>query len=174
MTTNTPTIKTLHNLLDYDVQKIISAEIQLKNSLPGWMDKANSVKLKLILQKYFDLVQEHIQKMEGFFADERMDSLHLTNRVIHAFIEELEERLNNCSDAEVRDASLLAWIQNINHYKVCTYGTAAAFANALGMEKQAGVFHQIEVNEKQIDDRLTQLAEFEVNAKAKTTVVLPK
>jgi ferritin-like metal-binding protein YciE len=174
MTTNNQTIKTLHNLLDYDAHKFTSAEIQLKNCLPGWINKAGSLKLKMILQKYLDFVQEHIQKMEGFFEEEKIDSLSLTNRVMHAFIEEVEEKLSNCTDAEVRDASLLACIQNINHFKISMYGTAAAFANTLSMEKQAGLFHEVEVNEKQIDDRLSQLAEFEINTKAKTTIVIPK
>ena len=60
-----------------------------------------------------------------------------------------------------------------NHFKISTYGTAAAFANALNMEKQASVFHEAEVNEKQIDDRLSQLAEHEINIKAKAPIELP-
>ena len=110
--------------------------------------------------------------MEGFFEEEKIISLSLTNRVMRAFIEEAEEKLANCADAEVKDACLLACIQAINHFKISTYGTAAAFANALGMEKQAAVFHEAEVNEKQIDDRLSQLAEYEINTKAKAPILL--
>jgi len=40
-------------------------------------------------------------------------------------------------------------------------------------EKAAELFHEAEANEKQIDDRLTQLAEHEINVKAKTPAVLP-
>ena len=43
---------------------------------------------------------------------------------------------------------------------------------ALGMEKQAAIFHEAEINEKQIDDRLSQLAEYEINMKARTPIVL--
>ncbi len=172
MTENNQTITTLHNLLDYDARKFTSAEIQLKSSLPGWINKAGSLKLKTVLQKYMDFVQQHVQKMEGFFEEENISSLSLTNRVMHAFIEEAEEKLSGCTDAEVKDACLLACIQAINHFKISTYGTAAAFANTLGMEKQAAVFHEAEINEKQIDDRLSQLAEHEINVKAKAPIVL--
>jgi ferritin-like metal-binding protein YciE len=165
-------ITTLHNLLDYDARKFTSAEIQLKNSLSAWISKAGSLKLKTVLQKYLDYVEQHVQKMEIFFEEENISSLSLTNRVMNAFIEETEERLSNCADAEVKDACLLACIQGINHYKISAYGTAAAFAKALGMEKAAAVFHEAEVNEKQIDDRLSQLAEFEINTKAKAPVLL--
>ena len=40
------------------------------------------------------------------------------------------------------------------------------------MEKQAAVFHEAEVKEKQIDDRLSQLAEHEINIKARTHGIL--
>ena len=172
MAENNQTITTLHNLLDYDARKFTSAEIQLKNSLPEWINKPSSLQLKTVLQKYLDFVQQHVQKMESFFEEEKISSLSLTNLVMRAFIEEAEEKLSNCTDAEIKDACLLACIQAINHFKISTYGTAAAFANALDMEKQAAVFHQAEVNEKQIDDRLSQLAEHELNIKAKAPIVL--
>ena len=120
MTDNNQTISTLHNLLDYDARKFTSAEIQLKKSLPEWINKASSVQLKTVLQKYFDFVQQHVQKMEDFYEEEKIVSLSLTNRVMKAFIEEAEEKLANCTDAEVKDACLLASIQAINHFKICS------------------------------------------------------
>jgi hypothetical protein len=41
------------------------------------------------------------------------------------------------------------------------------------MEKAAQFFHQAEVNEKQIDDRLSQLALYEINSRAKAPITLP-
>ena len=159
MTENNKTITTLHNLLDYDARKFASAEVQLKHNLPGWINNTGSLQLKIVLQKYLTFVEEHIQQMDNFFDEEKIYSPILTNRVMRAFIDEAEEKLAGCSDPEVKDACLLASIQAINHFKISTYGTAAAFARALDMEKQAAVFYKAEENEKQIDDRLSQLAE---------------
>lgn len=172
MTESKTTITNLHNLLDYDARKFTSAEIELRNSLPAWISNANSLKLKTVLQKYLDFVEQHVQKLENFYEEEKIASLSLTNRVMQAFIEETEENLSNCADAAIKDACLLANIQAINHFKISAYGTAAAFAKTLGMEKQAAIFHEAEVNEKQIDDRLSQLAEHEINIDAKTPIVL--
>jgi ferritin-like metal-binding protein YciE len=169
---NIQPIATLHHLLDFDLSRFCSAEIQLKNILPEWINKANALKLKDVLYRYQDYVLKHAEKLEKFVEEEGITSLILKNPVMNAFIEETEEKLFNCSDAEVKDACLLASIQSINHYKISTYGTAAAFAKALGMEKTAAVFHEAEVNEKQIDDRLTQLANFEINTKAKSPILL--
>ena len=166
-------IATLHALLDHNAQKFTAAEIELRNSLPSWINQANSLKLKGVLLKYFDLVREHVQKLAVFFDEEKVSSLSAANKIMLAFIEETNEKLNNCADPQVKDACLLASVQGINHFKISLYGTAAAFAKELEMEKFGTLFHEIEVNEKQIDDRLSQLAAHEINTKAKTPIVLP-
>ncbi len=174
MSATTPVIATLQQLLHYNAGTFTSAEVQLKKSLAHWIYTAESVQLKIVLQKYLDFLDQQVQKMEQFFEEEQIHSASLNNRLMQVFIEETDNALLLCSDAEVKDACLLACIQGINHYKISTYGTAAAFANALGMEKQAAIFHEAEIKEKQMDDRLSQLAEYEVNNKAKTPASLPR
>lgn len=160
------TLSTLKDLLDYDASKFTSAEVHLKNALPAWISQADSLKLKNVLQKYLELVKQHIQNIESFFEDEKIMSESISNRVMEAYIEESNEKLAECTDNDLKDACILACIQAINHFKISAYGTAAAFANTLNMEKQAAIFHEAEINEKQIDDRLSQLAEHETNRKA--------
>jgi len=172
MTTNNRPLITLHNLLDYDASMFTSAEIHLRNILPDWISKTSSFTLKTVLLKYLDFTEQHIKKMEVFFEAEDINALKLHNRIMQAFIDETNEKLVACSDAEVTDACLLAAIQSINHYKISIYGTAAAFARALEMDTHAALFYDAEVNEKQIDSRLSQLAEFEINKKAKTPIML--
>lgn len=167
------TINTLNDLLNDNAAGFPLAEAALQKSLDKWILAAQSVKLKSVLQKYKDQVIQHIQKMEKYAEEENINSLPATNRIMKSFIEETEEKLNKCGDAETKDACLLACVQAINHYKISMYGTAAAFANTVSLEKYAAVFHEAEINEKQIDDRLTQLADFEVNLKAKAPIVLP-
>jgi ferritin-like metal-binding protein YciE len=165
-------IATLHQLLEADACKFTKAEILLQHILPEWIQKANSLQLKIILQRYQEFVQQHTQKLENYFREADISTCSTQNNIMYAYIEEAQEKLLCCSDPLVRDAGLLAAVQAINHYKISTYGTAAAFAKALGMEKQAAIFYELEINEKQIDDRLSQLAEFEINAKARAIHVL--
>jgi len=172
MKENSYAVTTLHDLLDYDAAKFNSAEVQLKKMLPVWIAITPSVKFKEALIRYHDFINKHLENMETFIAEEKMLSEFSVNRVMYAFIEELNEKINSCTDLEVKEACLLAGIQSINHYKISMYGTAAAFAKALGMEKAASTFHEAEVNEKQIDDRLSQLAEFEINAKARAPILI--
>jgi ferritin-like metal-binding protein YciE len=172
MSENIKPITTLHNLLDYDASKFTSAEIHLRSSLPEWIHQTHSLMLKTVLEKYLHLIKAHIKKMETFFEQEDINALSLNNRIMQAFIDETNEKMLKCTDPEIKDACLLACIQNINHYKISTYGTAAAFANALKMEKHTALFFEAEGNEKQIDNRLSQLAVFEINKKAKAPFTL--
>jgi ferritin-like metal-binding protein YciE len=172
MEDNNSNITSLKNLLDYNIQKATGAEAQLINILPEWINKSISVKLKIVLQKYLDLVQLHLEKLNNFLEEEKIISLGVTSQVMQAFIEETNEQLSKCTDAEVKDACLLAYLQNINHFKISLYGTSAAFANTLDMSKHASVFHEAEINEKQIDDRLSQLAVHEINVNARAPIIL--
>lgn len=174
MNTTTHSIATLHHLLAYEARKFSIGEIQLKTKLPDWIRHAGSLPLKTILEKYLHLVEKHINSFGNFFEEEKIDSFSLHNPVMKALIEELDESLALCAEPQVSDACLLACIQAINHYKISMYGSAAAFANSLELPRQAAIFHEAEVNEKQIDDRLSQLALFEVNKNAKSPIVLPE
>ncbi|UEG48864.1 DUF892 family protein [Ferruginibacter lapsinanis] len=174
MKENTSHIINLHNLLDYDAQKFLSAEVTLKAILPEWISKANSLQLKTTFQKYLGFIQEHIQKIGQFFEVENITSASLHNRIMEAFVEEAQEKLSNCDDPAIRDACILACVQDINHFKISSYGTAAAFSKALGINKFASVFHEAEENEKQIDARLSVLAEYEINNLAKAPIALTR
>ena len=165
-------INTLHNLLDYDVSKFICAEVELKNSLPIWIEEASSIQLKNVLEKYLEFVRHHVKRLDEFIQEEQIGLLDVSNPVMLAYIKETDERLASCANAAVKDACLLSCIQEINHYKICFYGTGAAFSTVLELEKSAAMFREAEVNEKHIDDRLSQLALYEINKKAKSPISL--
>ncbi|MBK6479956.1 MAG: DUF892 family protein [Saprospiraceae bacterium] len=165
-------IATLHDLFDFDIRRFIYAEIVLKKHLSTWIEKANSLTLKTSLQVYLDYLKQNVQQFETLLKSEEILSLSLSNKIMQAFIEETEEKMDQCADPEVNDACLLASVQSINHYKMSAYGTAAAFARALGLEKPGTVFHHAEANEKQIDEHLSHLAKSEINIRAQAPILL--
>jgi len=168
---NQPNVSTLQQLLDEFAKMFIIAEVELHNILPYWVRQANSIKLKSILLKYNDQVKKHVDTFEHFFEEEDITYLSHSNKVMHALISSTEELCSHCGNSFTRDACLLSCIQNINHYKIGSYGSAASFANSLGLSKTAALFHEFEINEKQIDDRLSQLALNEINVNAKRELI---
>ncbi|MEO6733425.1 MAG: DUF892 family protein [Ferruginibacter sp.] len=174
MKENNQIVTNLNDLLHYNASAITHAEAELKNALHSWIEKASSIKLKEVLMRYADYIHRHMDKMENFFTEEKVFSITPTNKVIKALIEETEEKMEICPEPELKDACLLASVQEINHYKISLYGTSASFANTLEMDSAAVLFHEAEVSEKQIDDRLSQLAEHEINRYAKSPELIAK
>lgn len=170
---NNTTISTLHQLLDFNTQNFIVGEVHLQQALHDWIEKASAVKLKAVFQKYYEHIEHNIKSFEKFIDAEKMNLISNENRILSVLIEDASLKFQLCSDPEIKDACLLASVQVINHYKICAYGTAAAYANTLDMEDAAKLFKMAEINEKQIDDRLSQMAEFEINKKATSPIVLP-
>lgn len=160
-------IATLHTLLLFEAGQCSSGEMQLRAALPDWILKARSPKLREVLKRYQGQVESHISELGAFIESQGMLAGETRNGMVAVFTQYTDEKLASCADHEVCDAALLAAIQAINHYKISLYGTAAAWARTIGMEPAEHLFRKAEMNEKQTDDRLSQLAEFEINEKAK-------
>ena len=171
MSDNLLQITTLRQLLEFDVARFIVIERQLGSSISHWIDMAGADKFKQVLYKYRDFINEHIRKMEDFFENKEFTGPAVSNRMMEVILGEAEQKWACCADQAIKDACLLASIQTINHCKISAYGTAAAFATSVGLENIAAEFRLAEVNEKQIDDRLSQLAIFEINARAKAPIL---
>ncbi|MCF3107675.1 DUF892 family protein [Niabella sp. CC-SYL272] len=165
-------ITSLHQLLINGLENLLSTEVQLEECLENWIATANSMQLKAILQKYHAFITQHKQDLEDIMEESATDASIIVDPIMEICIKETNEKIQLCTNVKVRDACILASIQLINHFKISAYGTAAAFAKELDMEKVCPIFHKMKINEKQIDDRLSQLAEYEINRNARTPIVI--
>ena len=92
---------------------------------------------------------EHCKGMEGLVAEARAHG-------IEADIE----------DEDVRDASIIAQYQRMTHYGISGYGTAAAFARRLKLDKDAKVLEKCLEDTRGGDKHMTAIASGEVNPAA--------
>lgn len=164
------TINTIHHLIDYQISQLLSAEVELRNNLPRWINEVSSFQLKTVLQKYIGFINQHIKAIEDFITEEQITMVPSNDPIMLAIISQTDECLSYCKNAEIKDACLLASIQGVNHYKISIYGTVSSFADLLELQKFATILHEADINEKHIDDRLTQLAKYEINVKAKSPI----
>ena len=61
---------------------------------------------------------------------------------------------------------IVAALQRVEHYEIAAYGTMAALAKAAGQQEIAKLLAQTLQEEKETDEKLTQLAESELNPAA--------
>jgi ferritin-like metal-binding protein YciE len=66
----------------------------------------------------------------------------------------------------VLDAAIIAAGQAVEHYEITRYGTLIEWAKQLGRQDCASVLQQNLQEEKAADQKLTQIAESNVNRKA--------
>jgi len=172
METN-PTITALRELLDDDIRKFINAEAQLKSSLVVWANKARTLPLKVLLQRYLQSIEDHIEMLDAYASAKEISVISISNRIMNAYIDETDAKLTTCSLSDVRDASILTSVQSICHFKICAYGTAVRFANLLSLREAAQLFRSAELNEKNMNQQLSFLVEQHIAKKAKSPTALP-
>ncbi|MGA7027011.1 MAG: DUF892 family protein, partial [Candidatus Acidiferrales bacterium] len=61
-------------------------------------------------------------------------------------------------EGEVKDAGLIGAAQRVEHYEIAAYGTVRAFAELLNERKAVDLLGQTLEEEKETDEKLTQLA----------------
>ena len=69
-------------------------------------------------------------------------------------------------DKGVLDAALIAAGQAVEHYEIARYGSLISWARALGRDDCASILEENLREEKAADEKLTEIAGSEVNAKA--------
>ena len=67
----------------------------------------------------------------------------------------------------VIDAGIIAAAQRVEHYEIASYGTLRTFAQTKGDTKAARILDEILNEEKEADQRLTQIAETSINVEAR-------
>ncbi len=67
--------------------------------------------------------------------------------------------MKDASDDSVRDVSLIAAAQGVEHYEMACYGTVRNYARILGETAQAELLQRTLDEEKHADHLLTQLSE---------------
>ncbi|HEX8279028.1 MAG TPA: DUF892 family protein [Segetibacter sp.] len=176
------TIKDLEDLFIHYIQNLYSSEEQLLEVMPAIIEKVNHRSLKNALQHHLDVSKEHKARLEkipailsekkkrgaGETKGEKNFSLQPGQKCkgMTGLVEEASELLSLDIDTDVTDAVISGCVQKIEHYEVCTYGTALAYANQLHLYKAEQLLRETLDEEYDADDLLTALATAALNKEA--------
>lgn len=171
----------LRDLLKHEIMDLQSAEEQIIKAMPAMIGKANNPELKQALQNHLKVTEgqlARLQQVQGFMEGvsnanakeegllSRLFKRNYVCRGMQGLIEEGEKVMNEDMSPEVLDAAIIACAQKIEHYEICGYGTARAFASELGLTEVATLLDQTLDEEYEADDRLTGLAVNRLNQRA--------
>ncbi len=173
----------LKDLLKHELQDLYSAETQLIEALPKMAENATNPELKKALQQHLRVTENQKNRLDqitNLFGNEEGDGENggLMSRLfggsksvqkcigMEAVIKEGEKLMGEEMNSEVMDAAIIAAAQKSEHYEICGYGTAKAYARELELGKIAELLEQTLDEEYEADDRLTDLAIGGLNEKA--------
>ena len=155
-----------HNLRDAlaeEIRDLYNAEKQLVKALPKMAKAATSDELREALESHLDETENQVTRLERVFEllDEKPRGKHCAGMA--GIVEEGSEKLQEDMEDTVLDACLIASAQKVEHYEIGAYGTAIAWAEALGLNDVAEVLNETLEEEKAADQKLTALAESGIN-----------
>jgi ferritin-like metal-binding protein YciE len=159
-------IKTMDDLFVHTLQDIYYAENQIAKSLPKMIEKTTNAQLKQAFQSHLKETEGQIKRLEEVFRMHGHEPKGVDCPAIDGILKEANEIIGEVEDKEVCDAAILAAAQAVEHYEITRYGTLVAWAKRLGRNDCANVLHQNLVEEKATDEKLTKLAESNINRKA--------
>lgn len=149
-----------------ELKDLYSAEKQLTKALPKMAKAANSSELKKGFEKHLKETEGHVERLERIFGslEERPGGKKCVG--MEGLIKEGSEVIGEDFSEDVMDAALIAAAQRVEHYEIAGYGTVCAYADLLGESKHSSLLRQTLDEEKQTDQKLTELSQ-EINVQAK-------
>ena len=157
----------LEKLFIDSLKDIYWAEKQLTKTLPKMKKAATTDELKFAIEEHLAQTEGHVTRLERVFEmcgkkvqAKKCDAMEGLIKEGDSIVEETKE------GTMTRDAGIIMAAQKVEHYEIATYGSLVQIAKTLGMNDAAEVLHQTLDEEKQADEKLTEVAEWHVNQAA--------
>jgi ferritin-like metal-binding protein YciE len=152
-------LQTLEDLLHHELKDLFSAENQLVKALPKMAKAATNEELKAGFEEHLEQTKGHVERLEQIAEKIGKKLTGHKCKAMEGLVEEGAEMISEDADDSVRDAGLIGAAQRVEHYEMAGYGTARALAEKLGHDDIAELLGQTLDEEKETDEKLTELAQ---------------
>jgi ferritin-like metal-binding protein YciE len=155
----------LRELYIEELKDLYNAENQLVKALPKMAKAASSDELRQGFEEHLEQTKGHVQRLEKIFQALGESPKGKKCKGMEGLVEEGSEVMKEDFEGTLMDAALIGAAQRVEHYEIAGYGTVCAFAEELGETEQNSLLNETLEEEKETDDKLTQLAQ-QINAQA--------
>jgi ferritin-like metal-binding protein YciE len=149
----------LQELFIDELKDIYSAESQLVKALPKMAKAAASDELRSGFEKHLEQTKGHVARIEQIFQGLNDKPTGKKCKGMEGLIEEGDEVAKEDYEDDAKDAALIGAAQRVEHYEIAAYGTVRAMAERLGNTQAVKLLSQTLQEEKDTDEKLTELAE---------------
>lgn len=159
-------ISNLEDLLTDELKDLYSAENQLIKALPKMAKTAKSKELRAAFEEHLKQTQTQLERIERVAKDLGVSPKGKKCVGMEGLIEEGKEIMSEAEEVGAMEAGMIGAAQKVEHYEIAAYGTAIAHARQLGFNNVASILEKTLEEEKMTDEKLTKLAENQVNVQA--------
>jgi ferritin-like metal-binding protein YciE len=159
-------IKNMNDLFVHTLRDIYYAENQIVKALPDMVEKSSDPQLKQGFKTHLRETENHVKRLEQVFKLIGQPAKGVDCPAIDGIIEEAKDVAGEVEKKAVLDAALIAAAQAVEHYEMTRYGTLISWAKELGRNDCVTLLQQTLDEEKATDQKLTSMAESQVNRKA--------
>ena len=163
----------LENLRDLFIQhgrELYDCNEQEIAELPKILNEVSSPQLRKILERQLNKAENQRVRMREAFLKINSNPAGEECVPTRSILKQVHDRIEKSQQENVKDAGIIAGIQILNHRKISGLGSAISFAREIGQEESARSFHEALLEEKEIDKELSELAEKEINRRARLSV----
>jgi len=159
-------LESLNDLYLEQLRDLYSAETQILDALPKMAAAATSPDLKKGFNDHLRQTEEHVRRLERIFTDLQEKPKGETCEAMKGLIKEGSTMAKASGEPAAIDAGLIAAAQRVEHYEIAAYGTVRTYAESLGRSEHVSLLDKTLQEEKQTDEKLTQLAVSHINQAA--------
>jgi ferritin-like metal-binding protein YciE len=146
----------LDDLYQQEIGDLISANIQMQRLVERMASKAQDEKVKHLLTNSVQEIGKHTETLRGLHKSGQETEC----RAMAGLVDEAQRHAVDADlPPQLRDVAMLAHYQRMGHYGVAGFGTAAAYARALGRTDEATKLSEIVSDIYDADEYSTKLAE---------------
>lgn len=156
----------LQDLFLAELGDIYNAEKQLVKALPKMAKAAKSEDLRSAFEEHLEQTQAQVEKLEDVFDLFDKTAKGTKCEAMEGLVDESQRMAREFKGHGALDAALICAAQKVEHYEIASYGCLCTWAEILGKNEALRLLKQILSQEKQADEKLTQLAESHLNLEA--------
>lgn len=151
-----------------ELSGLYDAEAQMIRALPRFMELARAPDLRELLQKHVLESRLHLERLQLIFTHwgERASARACAG--ITGIVQDADDRLNQPTTPDARDAAIIGAAQRMEHYEIASYGCARTYARRLNRADEARLLQETLDDEGRADRRLTEIAEAHINDDARS------
>jgi len=160
-------IEDLRSLYVANLKKALDMEQKITKALPKMIEKSTDPQLATAFRNHLEETRGHVAKVQSLLRDATGDVSTSTCKAISSLITEAEDSIKDAGDTSIRDITLIANAQQVEHHEMAVYGTLRNWAELLGQDGSAATLESILEEEKNADELLTTISDT-VNTTAET------